>query len=236
MILSALNDPIGQAIDDFFHKRELKKLMVFSDITDPDEIAVDYLFRSFNAMPEIEKAALNACQGHVLDVGAAAGSHSLWLKEQGLKTTSIDISEKAVSIIKSRGADRAYCVDFFDFFHPSKFDTLLFLMNGIGIVGYLDSLAEFFEKCEELLATNGQILLDSSDIKYMFDEEDELSDATYYGEVEYIMKYGDLTSDPFPWLFLDFERLKAIAANHGFICEKVVDGAHFDYLAKLTRQ
>lgn len=229
-------DPIGQAIAEYHNKGKSKKLWVYSDITEKDEIPVNYLFRNFKQMPKIEQQALNICKGNILDIGAAAGSHSLWLKDKGFDVLSIDISQLAVQTMKERGVDNAQNIDFYKFTTEQKYDTLLFLMNGAGIAGTLNGLPKLFDKCSELLNKNGQILIDSSDINYMFDDEDEKPVGKYYGEVEYTMSYGDYTSDPFSWLFVSFDMLNIIAQSCGFNCELVCEGDNYDYLARLKRE
>ena len=234
-MLKTDQDPMGKAIFNYLENGKAEKLYVYSDISDRDEIPIKYLFRSFAAMPAIEKTALKLCKGKVLDVGAAAGSHSLWLSKKGMYVTSIDISDYSVQAMKKRGVVDPQCADFFKMPKSIKFDTLLFLMNGIGIAETLEKLPKFFKKCNDLLNSNGQILLDSSNIEYMFDEEDEKPEGIYYGQVKYILRYNDISSKRFNWLFIDFETLKNEAKKYGFECTKVLDGSHFDYLAKLTR-
>jgi SAM-dependent methyltransferase len=234
MILPSNIDPMGSAISDYHKNGKASKLWVHSDITDKHEIPVPYLFRTYNEMPNIEQVALNKCKGNILDIGAATGSHSLWLQEKGMSVTAIDISELAVETINNRGVKTTLAVDFFEFPPKQKFDTLLLLMNGIGIAGSINGLKEFFSKCKELLKTNGQILLDSSDLNYMFDDEDEKPMDKYYGEVRYVMNYRDIISDPFNWLFIDYSTLKTEAFKYAFQCEKISEGEHFDYLARLT--
>lgn len=233
-MLSKEKDPMGHAISDFQNSGKSKKLWVFSDISERDEIPVDYLFRNYDQMPEIEQMALKACRGKILDVGAAAGSHSLWLSSKGFNVTSIDISILAVEIMQKRGLNDVKCVDFFSISKEIKYDTLLFLMNGAGIAGLLKNLSNLLSICRKLLSINGQILIDSSDIKYMFDTEDDKPTDKYYGEVEYTMSYGDCKSDTFNWLFVGFDLLREIANQNGFSCEKVYEGENHDYLAKLA--
>ena len=113
------------------------------------------------------------------------------------------------------------------------------LMNGIGIVGSLSRLPAFFMQVDHLLAPGGQLLCDSSDICYIFEDEDGIIDLTgvegYYGELTYQMQYRDIKGEPFPWLFIDPETLREQASLHGFHCDILVRGEHYDYLARLTR-
>jgi SAM-dependent methyltransferase len=229
-------DPIGAALEDYMNGNPSGKIIVKSNITEDSEIPVDYLFRDEIDMPDIETKALQLCRGSVLDVGAAAGCHSIILKHKYLDVHPIDISAKAVETMKKQGLEAARQADYFEL-KNEKYDTLLLLMNGIGICGELSMLDEFFRKARELLNPGGQILLDSSDIIYMFEEEDgsiEINlNAGYYGEVEYQMQFAACVGEKFKWLFIDFETLAEYAYANGFSCELILEGEHYDYLARL---
>ena len=230
-------DPMGRAIMDFHSKGKAARLRVFSSLFYEDEIPVATLFRSFDDMPPLEQEAMRQCRGRVLDVGAGSGCHSLELMQRGLQVMAIDISELSVEVMKSRGVD-ARQVNFFDKTFDEKFDTVLMAMNGIGIVGRVERLEEFFMRTKQLLAPGGRLLLDSSDIRYVFENEDGSMDidlaAGYYGEIDYKMQYKGVKGDSFDWLYIDFETLSMYAEQCGLSCEKIMDGEHYDYLACLT--
>ncbi len=229
-------DIVGHALLDYLSGNENAKMDVFSDISEPDEISVKHFFRTWDEMPGLEKKALELCKGKVLDVGAAAGCHSLVLQEKGLQVKALDISAGAVDVMKKRSVKNVEQQDFFTL-SDEKFDTLLMLMNGIGICGRLENLDKFFIQIRKLLNPGGQVLLDSSDILFMFEEEDgsvmiDLN-SNYYGEVQYQFGYKDQKSEAFDWLFVDFDLLNDYAQKHGFECELVMEGPHYDYLARL---
>lgn len=228
---------MGHAIKEYFTTGRAAKLRVFSSQFYEDEIPVATLFRTFEQMPAQEKDAVRLCRGRVLDVGAGSGCHSVELIKRGLDVVAIDISELSVQVMKERGIN-ARVVDFFDKGFDEKFDTILMAMNGIGIVGKIERLSAFFMRAKQLLAPDGQILLDSSDVKYVFENEDGSLDidlaAGYYGELDYRMQYRGIKGEPFNWLYIDFDTLTMYAEQYGFVCEKCIDGEHYDYLARLT--
>lgn len=230
-------DPMGRAISDYYHTGKAGKLRVLSSMFYEDEIPVATLFRDFGEMPVQEQKAIELCRGKVLDVGAGSGCHSIVLKERGIEATAIDISVLSVEVMRERGID-ARNVNFFDETFTEKFDTILLAMNGIGIVGKIERLPAFFRSIKRLLAPGGQVLLDSSDIRYVFMDEDGGMDidlaAGYYGEIDYKMRYKNITGTPFDWLYIDFDTLQMYAEEHGFTCEKCIDGEHYDYLARIT--
>jgi hypothetical protein len=203
---------------------------------DDDVIPVEGLFRSFEDMPELERIALEMAGGKILDVGAGSGCHSVALGKAGNSAVAIDISPLSVEVMKRRGLD-ARQVNLYDESFTDKFDTILMLMNGTGIIGTLENMPVFFERMKELLAPGGCILIDSSDLRYLYEEEDgslmiDLADD-YYGLLDYQMEYKDVVGEPFDWLYVDFDTLAFYAEENGFAAELVAEGEHYDYLAKL---
>ena len=235
--MKADKDPMGCAIADFHKHGKASRLRVFSPMFDEDEIPVATLFRRLDEMPVIEQEALQTASGKILDVGAGAGCHSLALQAMEKTVTAIDISPLAVATMRERGVHDVQEQDFFTL--SDRYDTILMLMNGIGIVGTLSRLPAFFMQVDRLLAPGGQLLCDSSDICYIFEDEDGIIDLTgiqgYYGELTYTMQYKDVKGESFSWLFIDPETLREHAAAHGFHCDILMRGPHYDYLARLTR-
>ena len=228
---------MGKAIADFHKGRRDGKLIVLSPMFEEDEIPVTTLFRAFKDMPKMEQKALKMAKGKTLDVGAGSGCHSLWLQDKGIDVTAIDISPYSIETMKERGIVNVREQDFFTL--EEKYDTILMLMNGIGIVGSLDKLPDFFKHIDKILADDGQLLCDSSDLCYLYDDKDgiaELMDSDkYYGELEYTMCYDEIKGDSFPWLYIDANTLRNYAEANGFKMEIVRRGEHYDYLARITR-
>ena len=234
-----MKDLFGKAILDFQTNNSPEDLITETTISEEDEMSVAYLFRDYSRMPILEQKALLLAKGKVLDVGCGAGSHSLYLQnEKKLTVTSIDISEKAVKACKLRSVLNAKVEDLLRFETDEKFDTIILLMNGTGIFGKLENVPNYLQKLKSLLAENGQILIDSSDIIYMFDEDEDggkwITGDKYYGELEFTITYKGEKEAPFPWLYLDYNTLQNAAVANGLQCELVLEGDHYDYLARLT--
>lgn len=235
--LSPNNDPMGAAIRDYQNKGKASRLRVLSSMFDEDEMPVAHLFRTFNQMPRLEQKALSMAKGRVLDIGAGAGCHALALQERGLEVKAIDISPLSCEVMSERGVKDAECVNLFDPQLQGKYDTLLLLMNGTGIAGKLNRLPMLLNRLKELLAEGGQILIDSSDLKYIYENEDGSMDidlnAPYYGEVDYQMQYKNVKGVPFDWLYTDPMLLASISKQCGLNCEIVEEGENYDFLARL---
>ena len=179
-------DPIGKAILDFAQTGISKDIIVRSDLCDDDEMPSGYLFRSYDEMPKLEQLALSQCEGSILDVGAAAGCHTKHLQDVGKDVKAIDISRGAVEYMNSIGLN----AELIDFYQESRtYDTLLLLMNVMGIAGRLSNLRTMLEKAKSLLNEGGKILCDSSDIRYLYQDDDggmwvDLS-SEYYGNFKF---------------------------------------------------
>ena len=169
-----MKDLFGKAILDYQTNNSPESLVTETSISDEDEMSVAYLFRSFAQMPKIEQKALEVCFGKILDVGCGAGSHSLYLEnEMKLNLTSIDISSNAIKACQLRGLKNAKVQNILDLnVKLEKFDTILLLMNGTGIFGKLSETSKYLQKLKSLLNDHGQILIDSSDLIYMYDDDD----------------------------------------------------------------
>ena len=232
-----MKDLMGRAIWDYFYQENPEDLQTETSISELDDLPVSYLFRNYKEMNALEQKALDLSFGKVLDVGAGAGSHSLYLQnDKKLEVTALDISPKSIEICKARGVKNAVCEDFLKFSND-KFDTILLLMNGTGIFQSLEHIDQYLQKLKNLISENGQILIDSTDILYMYDQDDDggvLVPATgYYGELDYYIHYKGESELPMKWLYLDFNTLKNAAIANGFKIQKIKQ-LDDSYLAKLT--
>jgi len=234
-----MRDLFGKAILDYQTNDNPENIITETNISDADEMSVAYLFRDFKNMPKLEQKALDLSTGKVLDVGCGAGSHALYLeKVRNLNVTAIDISKNAVKACKLRGLQNVFIEDILTLNEAKKFDTILLLMNGVGIFETIDKATVYLQKLKTHLNPNGQILIDSSDIIYMFDEDEDggkwIPSNGYYGELIFTITYKKETETPFNWLYLDYNTLQNIANANNLNCQLVLEGKHFDYLARLT--
>lgn len=237
MTIPSHQDPLGLALKEYLQGLDTPDLLVKSDISEDDYYEVAYYFREEREMPEWEKVALSHCRGKVLDIGAGSGCHSLVLQQRGLEVLALDNSPGAVEVMKARGVHSVRLGDVFTF-QKHGFDTLLLLMNGLGIVGDFKGLRAFLKLARSWLNPEGQIILDSSDIAYLLEDEVILSQMLdreqAFGEVRFQLCYNGLCGEEFSWLYLDYESLASIAATQGFGSELLAKGPHFEYVAKLT--
>ncbi|GAA4504330.1 class I SAM-dependent methyltransferase [Hymenobacter ginsengisoli] len=234
-------DLIGQALLDYQHGHHAAALTVQCSAADEEQLPAAYFFRTLLAMPELERQALDECRGRVLDLGAGAGCHALELQSRGFADVrAIDQSAGAVQVMQARGVQQVAQHDILDKRGKDErpYDTILMLMNGLGLTGTLEGLDKFLAHARTLLAPDGQILGTSSDISYLYEDEDGALvfnlNGPYYGEVTYTFQYKDQTGEPFPWLFIDASLLEDAARQAGYEVEFLGEDEGGQYLVRLT--
>ncbi|MGI4871699.1 MAG: methyltransferase domain-containing protein [Janthinobacterium lividum] len=239
--MSDAPDLLGQALLDYQHGQPSAALTVQCSAAEDEPLPAAYFFRTLLAMPELERQALDECRGRVLDLGAGAGCHSLELQGRGFTDVkALDHSAGAVQVMQARGVRQVARHDIFAPRAPHElpYDTLLLLMNGLGLAGTLDGLDKFLRHARTLLAPDGQILATSSDISYLYEDEDGALvfnlNGPYYGEVTYTFQYKNHTGQPFPWLFIDASLLEDAAQRAGYQADFLGDDENGQYLVRLT--
>ena len=230
-------NPLGAALQAYRAGREDAIIMVDNSVQENEELEVAYFFRDPTQPSHMEKELLSRCKNRVLDIGAGAGVHALFLQNKGKQVTALDVSPEAVEIMREQGVEDAHCADVFEW-EGGPYDSLLMLMNGIGIVGTLERLRTFLEKAKTLLAPYGSILLESTDIIYAYTAHDgsiTFPGDRYYGEIEYKMTFDGKAGDPFPWLYVDPGTLALYAEEAGFSCEIIHLAEEYNYTAELRK-
>ncbi len=231
-----MKDIFGKALLDYYNGNYSEDIITSTSISSEDILPLPYLFRSFPEMPKLEQKALQLAKGKILDVGCGSGGHSLYLQDGGLPVKAIDISEGAIEVARKRGVLHAEVHHILE--ETDTFDTILLLMNGTGIFQKLVYVSKYLRHLKQLLKPNGQILIDSSDIKYMYDPDSYRdwvdTNAIYYGELDYFLSYKGEKEVPMKWLYLDFDTLSLACESVGLNCELILGGEHFDYLARLS--
>jgi SAM-dependent methyltransferase len=225
-------DVFGEALKDQFTKPPAETLWVHNSYDEPEEMPVDVYFRGEDEMPELELKALELCNGKVLDVGAGVGSHALILQKRGLNVTGMDISAPAVTIMKQRGLKQAIEGNILTY-KEDTYDTLLFMMNGIGLTGSIAGLKAFLKHVKSLINPGGQLVFDSSDLSYLY-QEIPFPLNGYYGEVSFRYEYKSIKGNWFKWVYVDQKTLKEIAQQSGWGAEIIFEDDHDQYLARLT--
>lgn len=228
--------PLGEALLDYQAGNVQATLIIRSSIEYDRQVPVKAFYRQSGNFPKIEKTAMEKCKGKVLDIGAGAGSHTIYLQKKGHDVTAIDINPLAIEVARERGVKNALCADIFTF-EGDKYDTILMMMNGIGVARDLQGLSMLLQHLKTLLAPGGQILFDSTDISYVSSDDKAFASlkkhkGTYQGTVFYELEYKGKTGAVYPWLFIDKQTLTTIAESCGYHCHIAYE-IQDQYLARL---
>ncbi len=223
-----------------YHRGKHDAVVVVYDDFERDEVPVSYFFRGPDQFPEVEQLALELCRGRVLDVGAGSGCHSLVLQDRGLEVTAIEILPSMVRILKERGVHDARAATWMDL-QAEPFDTVLMMMNGLGLTETLAGLRRFFSEARRLVRRGGQVLADSTDVRARLDVEAgrtgalERADGRYVGELHFQIEYEGQKGEPFPQLYVDANTLIRYAREEDWGCDIVREPDEYgNYLARLT--
>ncbi|WP_442795056.1 class I SAM-dependent methyltransferase [Pelobium manganitolerans] len=226
-------DLYGNILKDLYRGAPDLQVWLHNHYGEAEDYPMHMFFRDEQAMPEAETIALDLCKGKVLDVGAGSGNHALVLQNRGFEVTAVDVSAGACEVMKSRGVKDVRCLDVMDF-TGERFDTLLLMMNGIGFCGYIDDLKLFLAKADDLLNVGGQILFDSSDVAYLYEDLDRTAEP-YYGETDYQYEYNGQKGEWFSWLYIDEWTMRRVAKECGWDLQVVYQNLDDNYLGRLTR-
>lgn len=231
--MTNFRDVYGEALIEFHEKGQLKNpLLLHSTYGDIEEMPIEVFFREEEDFPELEFIALSLCDGKVLDVGAGAGAHALYLQNKGFEVTALEISPSACNIMMQRGVQKIIQEDFFEL-KDKQYDTLLFLMNGIGLAKSLDGFRQLLAHAKTLLTDKGQLLFDSSNISYLYDEYRIQRPSYYFGEIGYQYEFNGTKGAPFNWLYIDQETLIKIAHEESWVVQVLYEDENDQYLVRM---
>lgn len=228
-------DLFGKALWDYWFDNNPEDMLTWTHLTEPEILPSAYLFRSYDDMPVSEQLALQNSYGKILDVGAGSGLHSLYLQAQQKDVTALEWSPVSSRLMRERGVRKVVNQNFFEFSSQERFDTILLLMNGVGLVQKARNLNKLFSKLKQLLSNDGQALIHSSDLKYLYETGSGymMPDDNYYGDVQFYIKYKGET-ESFDWTYIDENTLRIFARQNGFEAEKLFESDEGDFLIRVT--
>ncbi len=222
------------ALLDFFEgKKNCPELLIHNKFDVPDHMNPEVYYRDFSGMPDLEVFAMELCRGRVLDVGAGVGAHTKYLQDLEMDVTALEISKIECGIMSKMGIENIVNGNYFFYSDTEKYDTLLFLMNGIGLTGTVQGIKKLLDHARSLLRPDGILLFDSSDVAYLWKKE-QLTEQPYYGEIEYRYQYGEQWGDWFHWLYIDADRMQKECALCGWDLQVVYEDETDHYLGRLS--
>ena len=194
--------------------------------------------------PAVDQACLDRAHGKILDVGAGAGRATLAAQERGFEVTALDVSAGAIEVCRRRGCRDTFegtLEDLVESGVEDSFDTFLMLGNNIGILGGPARAATIFGTISRLGTDDARIVGTIGHI-YKTDQPQHFryhdlnrSLGRMAGELRLRVRYGDLASEWFDYLFASPEELAEIAADNGWKLTDIVEDEGFVYMAELRR-
>jgi SAM-dependent methyltransferase len=226
------HDILGSAIESYFISNDDTPVRVFINKNEEPEMYPNIFFRPYKNMLKYEKIALKESHGKVLDLGCGAGCHALYLQGKGLDVTAVEVSKKSAKVAQARGVVKLVNEDWRNL-TLKNFDTVLVLMNGMGLAESPAELKVMFRKLKTFLSKNGSILIDSTDVTYAKADWPML-DSEYFGKVQFELKYKGKTQC-FPWLFVDFETAVQTAKSVKLNVEVLERARNGHFLLRLSK-
>ena len=235
-------EPLGAALLAYHNGRHDAFLRIDSDVFDSEDVAVRHYYRpDKDRLEDLDRRALERCKGAVLDAGAGAGRHTLDLQCRGLEVTAIDVAKDAVQVMLDRGISDVRQGDIFTS-DLGSYDTILILMNGIGMAGRHEGLEKLFNRLRQLLKPGGRVVFDAAglDAEISRLDAENLSDMAigrpHLGEVYFRLTFDDLEGSWYPWLFPTSTQVADAAHDAGFDFTVMGRGARGAFLAEVKRQ
>jgi precorrin-6B methylase 2 len=227
------HDPLGAMMLDYFRGNINACVEIESTDLVMTPMRGKTMFRQYSEMGDLEQYALELCRGKILDVGAGSGCHSLYLQNTGKDVEALDISPGCIETMSRRRIEKLMHQNVYSL-EKRKYTTLLMLMNGLGICGTLDGLNLFFQVAKNIVVAGGQIIADSTDLRSLNEGTEKASQVGgCFIETEFIMRYHNIMSEPFKWLYVDFMTLQTLAEVNGFQCERLKTDQDGRYLVKI---
>lgn len=211
-------------------------LMIHTNIAETESLHPSYFFRSESELPDHESELLQLAQGTILDVGAGVGSHSLIMQNRGYHIFANEFMQGCCTVMRERLVQNILHGNFNSL--EGRFDTILFIMNGLGMAQTPGGLKNILMKAKSMLNEGGIVLLDAADINHLYQSQGFLNiqyDENYYGIVTYQFEYCGKFGSSFQWLFVDKILLEETARQTGFQMTILKDDKQFGYSAMLKQ-
>jgi SAM-dependent methyltransferase len=230
--------PYEKALMDFFYGETENSIAFIREDGFTTEVPVKFFFRDKASFSPIEINALSMCKGRILDVGAGAGTHSLYLQKNSHDVYAMEMLPTLCDLLKMRGVRQVVESDVYQY-TSNAFDTIIMLGHGLGMAQDLAGLNRLMKKLKVILKGTGSILCDSldvgiTDVPENLDYQKRIEEqGRYRGEVQFKFRYGDVEGPYLKWLHVDYSTLEAYALKNNMICDLILEGHGGDYLARL---
>lgn len=191
--------------------------------------------------PVAERRALRFARGRVVDLGCGAGRVALELQARGLDVLGADASPLAVQAARTRGVQRIRCASAQEIGREiAAFDTVVLFGNNLGIFGSPERVRSALARWARRAAPGARILAESTDPAGMaptFDaayRRKNVEAGRMPGQLRVRVRYRDLATPWFSWLFVAPSDVAALVAGTGWrVAKLIVDDPAAPFVAVL---
>jgi SAM-dependent methyltransferase len=178
-------------------------------------------FAPHDEWPDLDRWCCQPVSGRVLDIGAGAGRHSLFLQERGCAVTALDVSPLAAEVCRRRGVRDVFVGTIEDLaaVKPEPFDVFCLLGNNLGLlrdqeyaVRLLSLLASMGTSNALLVGTN----LDpyrSGDHEHLAYHDRNRSAGRMPGQVRIRIRHRSKSTPWMEYLFLSPDELQSLSVK-----------------------
>lgn len=200
-------------------------------------------FSPFESWALRERKAIQFAKGKVLDIGCAAGRHSLYLQDKRLDVLAVDNSPIGLRVCRRRGVKNTRLVSFHDITPQlGLFDTIILFGNNFGLMGSAEKaremLTRFFHMTTEtalILAGAGSFEMGAIDEALLEKTKNTAHDQEMCGEFLLQMTYREFKTPPIEWLFCTQDEMKQIVSKTGWKISTIITDRSEAYIAILEK-
>ena len=225
-----MTDVFGQALKGYL-KGDLSQYVIRGKDGNDEKINIDTFFTSYFDWEDYEKTLIaNHAEGRILDIGAGAGRHSLFLQDRGFDVHAIDNSPQAVRLMEIRGLKKVYLMDLRKInFPPEYFDTALIMFNDLGLAGTIKNTVKLLKKLFTMTKPTGKVIVTLRN-PLAGNSSSELME-----KIKIRMEYNDAIGNWFNSIMVSPDELKNLIRDTGWFVTDIIEGKDGFYGAVLKK-
>lgn len=203
----------------------------------------DY-FAEYEDWTEHQKLAMEHATGRVLDIGCAAGRHSLYLQEQGHDVLGIDNSSLAIETCQHRGLKNTRVMPVAGLSTETGiFDAILMMGRNFGFVGSSIRTRSLLSRFAAMTSGSAKIIVETLDPYQTADpchlayHQFNRDHGRMSGQLRLRVHYREYTTQWFDYLFVSKAELEDILEETVWQVERYIDSANTPhYVAVLSKR
>jgi len=240
--LTARQDAFGRSLLDYLHGKPGRQLVERSDGLIDAQSGTGMYFQLYAQWSDYERWAADLARGRVLDVGCGAGRFALHLQERGCEVVGIDTSPGALEVCRARGVRDVREIALADVGPElGTFDTILMMGNNFGLFANAGRTRRLLRRFHRLTTADARIVAEVLD-PYRTDDplhlgyhEQNRRRGRMAGQIRLRVRYHNLRTPWFDYLFVSADELRTLAAPTGWHVVQILESGGLTYVAVLEK-